>query len=157
LSVELPDEPLDGNTLVIASNPTSGAEAPREGSVKEEVLPQGFAGSTPSYPAMTCDSCAMTVTEEVSQVAGVQDVAVELATGRLKCDPHAGGIPARIPGWRFDTELWVAMCPRWAAAQCSRWGGATPHDGRNSNWGERETARLCLPFHLIVQMSPRGG
>jgi hypothetical protein len=83
LSVELPDEPLDGNTLVIASNPTSGAEAPREGWSRRKCCPQGFAGSTPSYPAMTCDSCAMTVTEEVSQVAGVQDVAVELATGRL--------------------------------------------------------------------------
>jgi copper chaperone len=32
---------------------------------------------------MTCHSCAMTVTEEVTQVPGVQDVAVELATGRL--------------------------------------------------------------------------
>lgn len=32
---------------------------------------------------MTCHSCAMTVTEEVRQVAGVEDVAVELATGQL--------------------------------------------------------------------------
>lgn len=32
---------------------------------------------------MTCHSCAMTVTEEVTQVPGVDDVSVELATGRL--------------------------------------------------------------------------
>lgn len=32
---------------------------------------------------MTCNSCAMTVTEEVKEVPGVQDVAVELSTGTL--------------------------------------------------------------------------
>jgi copper chaperone CopZ len=45
---------------------------------------------------MTCNSCAMTVTEEVTQVPGVQDVAVELATGRLTVTSHAALDPALI-------------------------------------------------------------
>jgi copper chaperone len=32
---------------------------------------------------MTCDHCVLSVTEEVSELAGVQDVDVDLATGRL--------------------------------------------------------------------------
>jgi copper chaperone CopZ len=32
---------------------------------------------------MTCSHCVLSVQEEVSQVAGVQAVAVELASGRL--------------------------------------------------------------------------
>jgi copper chaperone CopZ len=32
---------------------------------------------------MTCEHCVLSVREEVSDVAGVQDVDVELATGRL--------------------------------------------------------------------------
>ena len=32
---------------------------------------------------MTCDHCVLSVTEEVSEIAGVQDVDVDLATGRL--------------------------------------------------------------------------
>ncbi len=47
---------------------------------------------------MTCNSCAMTVTEEVSQVSGVQDVAVELATGRLTVTSDASLDPALIKG-----------------------------------------------------------
>lgn len=45
---------------------------------------------------MTCNSCAMTVTEEVTQVAGVQDVAVELATGRLTVTSDSNLDPALI-------------------------------------------------------------
>lgn len=45
---------------------------------------------------MTCNSCAMTVTEEVTQVPGVQDVAVELATGRLTDTSDASLDPALI-------------------------------------------------------------
>jgi copper chaperone CopZ len=32
---------------------------------------------------MTCDHCVLSVTEEVTEVAGVRDVDVALATGRL--------------------------------------------------------------------------
>lgn len=32
---------------------------------------------------MTCEHCKASVTEEVSEVAGVQDVQVDLASGRL--------------------------------------------------------------------------
>ena len=32
---------------------------------------------------MTCNHCALSVTEEVSEVIGVQDVDVDLASGRL--------------------------------------------------------------------------
>ena len=47
---------------------------------------------------MTCNSCAMTVTEEVSQVPGVDDVAEELATGRLTVTSDAILDPALIKG-----------------------------------------------------------
>ncbi len=47
---------------------------------------------------MTCNSCAMTVTEEVTQVPGVQDVAVELATGRLTVTSDSSIDPALIKG-----------------------------------------------------------
>ncbi len=47
---------------------------------------------------MTCNSCAMTVTEEVTQVPGVQDVAVELATGRLTVTSDSSLDPALIKG-----------------------------------------------------------
>ena len=45
---------------------------------------------------MTCNSCALTVTEEVTQVSGVHDVAVELATGRLTVTSDATLDPALI-------------------------------------------------------------
>lgn len=45
---------------------------------------------------MTCSSCAMTVTEEVTQVPGVQDVAVEVATGRLTVTSDSTLDPALI-------------------------------------------------------------
>jgi copper chaperone len=32
---------------------------------------------------MTCDHCVLSVSEEVSEVPGVNDVAVDLASGRL--------------------------------------------------------------------------
>lgn len=47
---------------------------------------------------MTCNSCVMTVTEEVTQVPGVQDVAVELATGRLTVTSESSLDPALIKG-----------------------------------------------------------
>lgn len=45
---------------------------------------------------MTCNSCALTVTEEVQEVAGVQDVAVELATGQLTVTADPNLDPALI-------------------------------------------------------------
>lgn len=45
---------------------------------------------------MTCHSCAMTVTEEVTQVPGVDDVSVELATGRLTVTSDSNLDPALI-------------------------------------------------------------
>jgi copper chaperone CopZ len=38
---------------------------------------------TYSVAGMTCNHCVMSVREEVSEVAGVQDVDVDLATGTL--------------------------------------------------------------------------
>jgi copper chaperone len=41
--------------------------------------------STETYTVsgMTCDHCVSSVTEEVSELAGVSDVQVDLASGRL--------------------------------------------------------------------------
>lgn len=39
--------------------------------------------STYTVTGMTCDHCVASVTEEVSEVPGVTDVVVDLATGRL--------------------------------------------------------------------------
>ena len=41
---------------------------------------------------MTCDHCAFSVREEVSEVEGVEAVGVELATGHLAV--HGRGVPA---------------------------------------------------------------
>lgn len=38
---------------------------------------------TYTVEGMTCRHCVLSVTEEVSEVDGVQDVAVDLATGQL--------------------------------------------------------------------------
>jgi copper chaperone CopZ len=38
---------------------------------------------TYTVTGMTCDHCVLSVTEEVSEVAGVERVEVDLATGRL--------------------------------------------------------------------------
>ena len=42
--------------------------------------------STHSYTVtgMTCEHCVASVTEEISEIAGVQDVAVDLATGAVR-------------------------------------------------------------------------
>jgi copper chaperone len=39
--------------------------------------------STYTVTGMTCGHCASSVTEEVSQIDGVQDVQVDLATGQV--------------------------------------------------------------------------
>jgi len=38
---------------------------------------------TYTVQGMTCDHCALSVKEEVSEVAGVEDVQVDLADGRV--------------------------------------------------------------------------
>ena len=38
---------------------------------------------TYTIAGMTCDHCVMSVREEVGEIAGITDVAVDLATGRL--------------------------------------------------------------------------
>lgn len=40
--------------------------------------------STYTVTGMTCNHCVMSVTEEVSEVEGVTDVDVDLASGQLK-------------------------------------------------------------------------
>jgi copper chaperone len=57
---------------------------------------------------MTCNSCAMTVSEEVTQVPGVQDVAVELATGRLTVTSDSDLDPALIKGAVEDAGYQLA-------------------------------------------------
>ena len=54
--------------------------------------------STSSYTVvgMTCNSCAMTVTEEVKEVPGVEDVTVELSTGTLTVAAASDIDPALI-------------------------------------------------------------
>jgi copper chaperone CopZ len=52
--------------------------------------------STFTVVGMSCYSCALTVTEEVTHVPGVQDVAVELATGRLTVTSDSSLDPALI-------------------------------------------------------------
>lgn len=42
-----------------------------------------MASNTFTVVGMTCSHCVTSVTEEVNQIPGVQDVDVELATGRL--------------------------------------------------------------------------
>ena len=45
-----------------------------------------MADTPPQYytvHGMTCDHCVLSVTEEVSEVAGVESVAVELESGRV--------------------------------------------------------------------------
>lgn len=55
-----------------------------------------MSNSTFTVIGMTCNSCAMTVTEEVTQVPGVQDVAVELSTGRLTITSDSELDPALV-------------------------------------------------------------
>lgn len=42
-----------------------------------------MSSNTFTVAGMTCSHCVMSVTEEVTQVPGVQDIEVDLATGRL--------------------------------------------------------------------------
>ena len=42
-----------------------------------------MASSTYTVKGMTCEHCARSVTEEVTKISGVTDVAVDVAAGRL--------------------------------------------------------------------------
>jgi copper ion binding protein len=42
--------------------------------------------STYQVSGMTCEHCVRSVTEEISELAGVQEVRVDLATGRVSVD-----------------------------------------------------------------------
>ena len=55
-----------------------------------------MANGTFTMVARTCNSCAMTATEEVTQVPVSHDVAVELAMGRLTVTSDATLDPALI-------------------------------------------------------------
>jgi copper chaperone len=44
---------------------------------------------------MTCEHCVLSVTEEVSEVAGVEEVHVDLATGRLLVHGDADDLAVR--------------------------------------------------------------
>jgi copper ion binding protein len=39
--------------------------------------------TTYTVTGMTCDHCVRSVTEEISEIAGVTDVAVDLSTGKV--------------------------------------------------------------------------
>lgn len=54
--------------------------------------------STATYTVqgMTCDHCVRSVTEEVSEVPGVDDVQVDLASGRLTVAGDAAGDTAAV-------------------------------------------------------------
>ena len=56
--------------------------------------------STETYTVtgMTCGHCVASVTEEVNEVPGVSDVAVELDTGRLTVTGDAASDTALIRG-----------------------------------------------------------
>jgi copper chaperone CopZ len=58
---------------------------------------------------MTCHSCAMTVTEEVTQVPGVDDVYVELATGRLTVSSDSSLDPALVKAAVEDAGYRLAV------------------------------------------------
>ena len=51
--------------------------------------------STYSVQGMTCEHCVRSVTEEVSEVAGVTAVDVDLASGRLTVDGDADSAAVR--------------------------------------------------------------
>lgn len=52
--------------------------------------------STYTVTGMTCGHCVSSVTEEVSTIDGVADVAVDLATGAVTVTSHRPVDPAQI-------------------------------------------------------------
>jgi len=60
---------------------TSSAEAATES--KETIVSENVTTAVYTVSGMTCGHCVKSVTEEVSEIAGVQKVDVELATGKV--------------------------------------------------------------------------
>ena len=61
--------------------------------------PRTFIGTTTfQVTGMTCDHCKRAVTEEISGIAGVQDVSVDLATGSVTVTAAAPVDRADIAG-----------------------------------------------------------
>ena len=52
--------------------------------------------STYNVVGMTCAHCVMSVSEEVNQISGVQDVSVELATGELTITSDGDVDPTKV-------------------------------------------------------------
>lgn len=55
-----------------------------------------MSSNTFTVAGMTCSHCVMSVTEEVTQVGGVQDIQVDLATGRMTVVSEVEIDPAAI-------------------------------------------------------------
>lgn len=55
-----------------------------------------MSSSTFNVVGMTCSHCVMSVTEEVNQIPGVKDVAVELGTGELTITSEGELDPAQV-------------------------------------------------------------
>ncbi len=52
--------------------------------------------STYTVTGMTCDHCVKSVSEEISEIAGVSDVQVDLASGRVTVTSDGPVEPASI-------------------------------------------------------------
>lgn len=61
-----------------------------------------MSSSTYTVVGMTCGHCVASVTEEVNEIAGVQDIAVDLGTGQLtitsEADLDAAAVNAAVEG-----------------------------------------------------------
>lgn len=55
-----------------------------------------MSSNTFTVVGMTCSHCVMSVTEEVTQIPGVQDIDVELGTGRMTITSEADLDPDRV-------------------------------------------------------------
>lgn len=81
-----------------ATADTTGGPNPYNPTTSRQKRKNPMTNSNFTVVGMTCNSCAMTVTEEVRRISGVQDVAVELATGGLTVTSDASLDPALIKG-----------------------------------------------------------
>jgi len=79
LTVIETDEAAAASSCSCCATPT--AEAATE--PKETAMSENLITSVYTVSGMTCGHCVKSVTEEVSEIAGVQKVDVELATGKV--------------------------------------------------------------------------
>jgi copper chaperone CopZ len=63
---------------------------------KETPMPANATTAVYTVSGMTCGHCVTSVTEEVSAIDGVQDVAVELETGKVTVTSAAPLAPAAV-------------------------------------------------------------